>query len=208
MNSGDEGIGGRVFAMDDKFSFLGYYIRFIGVKNNYSSDKIPLNLDGTFKIALPEGEYDIKVYDGDSIVDIDEKSPSLIKNDKIWIDFFNKSYKINGDLNVTELNNRFNQILRSIDYLNDYSRFFNKNEILEYVTRLMEIIKIDENALMQTSIYLDYLNGIVLSEKNDLNFLILLKNVENKINVAKRKNYLMLMIWNWMPLSIQKILID
>lgn len=189
LNCKGNQIRGRVFVMDDKFSFLGYNIEFTNAETDYSSDKIPLNLDGTFKVELPKGDYSINIYCGDAPVRIDEKSPSSISNEEIWIDFFDKSFPLCDDeISVHGLTNRFAEVGKSIDYLKDYGYNFSKKEILNYVGRLMQIVQIDKNALLQTSIYLSYLESIVLCEKNDLDFLILLDNVKNKIRNAKEKN--------------------
>lgn len=181
INSCDGHVDGRIFTPDDKFSFLGYFIEFSN--SNNSSGKVPVNLDGTFDVNIKKGDYDIMVYDGEGIVKIDEKSPKSIKNDEIYIEFIDKSFSNNHSLRVDEIINSYNGLIKKIDYLKDYSFYLNEIDILNYLDRLVDIVQIDKRALLQTSIYTDYLESIVEKNLDYLNFSIILENIENKVKI-------------------------
>ncbi len=181
----DENIGGRVFSIDDKLSFLGYYIEF--ANENYSTGKIPLSIDGNFKVKIKKGEYKINLYKNDSLVELDEKSPDGIKNNEMHIEFFNRSFLISDDTLVREdIINQYDSLVSSIDYLKNHSRSIGSAEILDYVDRLIDLIQIDERGLNLASIFISYLKKIIDEETANLNFLILLKNVENKVSIVKQ----------------------
>ena len=48
------------------------------------------------------------------------------------------------------------------------------------------MVKIDKRAMQLASIYLDYLENMIKREKFNLNFSMLLENVKNKLDIAKR----------------------
>lgn len=179
-------IYGKAYGLDDKLSFLGYSIEF--VNDDYSSQRIPLTLDGEFKITIPNGEYEINIYNEDNRVLIDEKSPNRINDDKFHIRFFNKSFSKFDALTWDELTDSYNGMIKDIDYLNNHFYSFGETEILEYLDRLIDLVQIDKMALIQASIYMKYLKDIVDEQMNNLKFSVLLENIENKMDIVKSNN--------------------
>ena len=183
----DYGYSGRVFNMDDKFSFLGYSIEFVGV-NDDSTFKIPINIDGTFRLAMPHDEYKINIFNEDKLVGLDAKSPSHIKNEDVFIPFFDKTFSgFSCEIDLEGLVYKYVNLVKSIDYLNDYGCLC-EIDVMDYIERLLEISHFDKNAYPQTLAYLDYLEAIVDDAISDLEFLRLLENVEAKIDTAFEKN--------------------
>jgi len=185
LNIQKDYVSGRVFTIDDKYSFLGYYVEFIS--DEYSTGKVPINLDGTFKVLICHGNYEIVIYDHDKKVEIDKKSPILVKQDKMFIKFFDNAFSSGTILSQIDILNKYNFLIKSIDYLNEYSGSIRGIEIIDYIDRLIELVKIDKRAMQLASIYLDYLENIINREKFNLNFSILLENVKNKLYVAERE---------------------
>ena len=185
LNIQKDYVSGRVFTIDDKYSFLGYYVEFIG--DEYSTGKVPINLDGTFKVLIRQGDYEIVIYDHNSKVEIDERSPILVKNDKMFIKFFDNAFSSDG-ANISQMYilDKYSSLIKSIDYLNEYSCSIRGIEIIDYIDRLIELVKIDKRAMQLASIYLDYLENMIKREKFNLNFSMLLENVKNKLDIAKR----------------------
>ena len=185
LNIQKDNVSGRVFTIDDKYSFLGYYVEFIG--DEYSTGKVPINLDGTFKVPIRQGDYEIVIYDHNSKVEIDERSPILVKNDKMFIKFFDNAFSSDG-ANISQMYilDKYSSLIKSIDYLNEYSCSISDIEIIDYIDRLIELVKIDKRAMQLASIYLDYLENMIKREKFNLNFSMLLENVKNKLDIAKR----------------------
>ena len=183
----DYGYSGRVFNMDDKFSFLGYSIEFVGV-NDDSTFKIPINIDGTFRLAMPHDEYKINIFNEDKLVGLDAKSPSHIKNEDVFIPFFDKTFSgFSCEIDLEGLVYKYVNLVKSIDYLNDYGCLC-EIDVMDYIERLLEISHFDKNAYPQTLAYLDYLEAIVDDAISDLEFLRILENVEAKIDTAFEKN--------------------
>lgn len=168
--NGDE-LSGRVFSLEDKFSFLGFGIEFSNPKSNI---KIPLNLDGSFKVDLDDDVYDINVRNRDVLIEIDEKSPSRVVRDEIYIAFFNKYFSFSEGLT-----NEYGDLVDVIEYLNEYE-MFDEWEILNYAERLT---KMGDDSLNQRNIFINHLSDIVSVSMNDLEFSLLLENVQNKINI-------------------------
>ena len=180
FNDYENGLKGKVFCLDSKFSFLGYSIEF--KNDDYPSSKIPLGIDGTFNVNLPCKKFTIKIYDGDVTVPLDEKSPSLIRGKKVYIPYLNNSFHIYDD-NITfnVLFDQYLRVIKDIEWLKDYS--FNINEdVIEYIGRLLEIARNDPISLNLSSIYLNYLNSIIEDFKMDWEYSALMENVENKMN--------------------------
>ena len=75
-------VSGKLFSLDDKDSFLGFGIEFVNQKDNYSTGKLPLSLEGKFSTNLYDGVWNINVYDGDELVEIDIPAAP---NQKLWI---------------------------------------------------------------------------------------------------------------------------
>lgn len=187
VNYTDCGYFGRVFNMDDKFSFLGHYIEFAGEESSF---KIPINIDGTFSLDMPHGEYAIKVYEGNRLVKLDDKSPSIIKNEDLFIPYFNKTFpSFICDVGIEVLVYKYVNLIKSIDNLRDYDCLCDI-DIIDYIEMLLEISHYDKNAYPQALAYLDYLESIVDNATSDLEFLRLLENVEAKIKVADEKDIL------------------
>ena len=187
LNIQKDYVSGRVFTIDDKYSFLGFYIEFIN--DQYSTGKVPINLDGTFNVPISYGDYEIVLYDHNKKVEIDEKSPILVKNDKMFIKFFDNAFSSNCTvMSEMDILDKYGYLLKSIDYLNEYSRSIKGIEIIDYIDRLIELVKIDKRAMMLASIYLDYLEDIINRETFKLNFSMILENVKNKLNIANQEN--------------------
>ena len=181
MNYETDEIKGRVFSGDLKSSFLGYFIEF---KNEDSSFKTPLKIDGTFKLKISAQKYDINIYDKDALVKLDLKSPDYINDGNIHIPYLDGEFDYKNDLDLKQLLNHYSKLLKEIDYLNEYLSF-DESEIQKYIETLLEIAQRDRIALNQAKIYIDYLDEKVNMSKEDLEFSILLENVSNKIEVVK-----------------------
>lgn len=172
-------ISGNVFTSDDKFSFLGYEI---GFENTSGLYKIPLNIDGTFNAPLSFDEYEISVYRGDDRAELDLKSPDYIKNDEILIPYLDSSFSFeNYPSSQTELAASYNDLLKDISHLKQYSYSFDD---FDYLERLVEIAKHDSKAISQAFIYIDYFKKLISNAKKDLEFRKLLENVENKVKIV------------------------
>ncbi|WP_298523313.1 Hsp70 family protein [uncultured Methanobrevibacter sp.] len=186
INYRDYGYSGRAFNLDDKFSFLGYHIEFVNV-NDGESFKTPIGIDGSFRLIMPHGEYEINIYDGQNMVGLDDKSPSVIKNEDIFIPYFTKTFSsFICETDLDGLLYKYVNLVKAMDYLDDYG-FLCKIDIMDYIERLLEISRRDRNAYPQTLIYLDYLEAIVDDATSDLEFQRLLENVEGKISIADEK---------------------
>ena len=177
-------IKGRAFTKDLKSSFLGFSIEF---KSKTDSIKIPLNIDGTFNLALNDLKYDIAFYEGDDLVNLDDKSPDSIESQYIFIPFFKRDFKLKNDLDYYDLSEEYSNLLKEIDCILEYSIFDDKG-LLAYVEKLLEIARRDETALNQAEIYIDYLASLVEDSKRELEFSILLENVSKKIDAIKEKD--------------------
>ena len=176
------GYKGKVFCLDDKFSFLGYSIEF--KNDSYSSGKIPLKLDGRFNLNLPEEKLNICLYREDTDLVLDEKSPDLINGEDIHIPYLNDSFNLVNNLTFKKLFNRYMTLIKDINWLKDYS-YDLENDVVDYLDRLVEIARRDPIALNQCLIYINHLENIVNMLKTDLKYSALLENVENKIKIIK-----------------------
>lgn len=186
IRSLEDAYEGRVFSQDLKFSFLGYDIEFENLKN-HTSQRIPVNIDGTFRAFIEKGEYEIRIYNGDKQIALDKKSPNEIKYDKISIPFFNDEFSTSADnIDLDRLVFKYVNLIKHIDYLRQYS-YIGKIDILDYTQRLIEIAKRDESALNQALIYVNQLEILVDDASDEFEFNSLLENVKNKINVASEK---------------------
>lgn len=187
LSSDGKGYSGCVFNRDDKFSFLGYELE-LKDSDNEISHRIPICIDGKFKAAVAAGRYEIRLYRGDELIELDEKSPDVIDGESIHIPFLAKTFSLlEGDLTTEKLIYKYVNQIKAIDYLNEYA-CIGEIEVLDYIARLVEIAKRDKSAKTQTLIYLDYLENIVDAASDDLEFNILLENVENKLDVAYNRN--------------------
>lgn len=181
----DKGIiKGRAFTKDLKSSFLGFSIEF---KSENDSTKIPLNIDGTFNVALKDSKYEIAVYEDDDLVKLDDKSLDSIENQYIFIPFFKRDFKLKNDLDYYGLSEKYSNLLKEIDCILQYSIFDDKG-LMEYVEKLLEIARRDETALNHAEIYINHLGNLVEDSKRDLEFAALLENVSKKIDVINQDN--------------------
>lgn len=176
-------IKGKTFTKDLKSSFLGFSIEF---KNRNDSIKVPLNIDGTFNVALRDLKYDIAVYNDDNLVKLDDKSPDSIEGQYIFIPFFKRDFKLKNDLDYYVLSEEYSNLLKEIDCIAQYSGFEDKG-LMEYIEKLLEMARRDEIALNQAEIYTDYLSNLVNDAKDELEFSVLLENVSKKIDVINEK---------------------
>ena len=180
FNEQNTGLKGKVFCLDSKFSFLGYSIEF--KNDDCPSSKIPLGIDGTFNIDLPCKKFRIEICKGDVNVSLDEKSPSLIRGKKVYIPYLNNSFHIYaGNLTFNALFDQYLRLIKDMEWLDDYS-FNVKDDVMEYIGRLLEIARNDPISLNLSSIYLNYLENMVEEFKMDLEYSVLMENVENKMN--------------------------
>jgi hypothetical protein len=168
---------GRVFSNDLKSSFLGYSIE-IG------SLRIPLKIDGKFKLKNPPQEYHINIYENDNPLELDAKSPNHVIGEMISVPFLNKQFNINGTSTLKELMKQYSRLLRDIDYLNDYTSI-DECEIQKYIETLLEMGQRDKIALNQAEIYISYLKAIVDEAKYDLEYSVLLENVSRKMKIIE-----------------------
>ena len=171
---------GKVFSKDLKSSFLGYDIEIASIR-------IPLKIDGTFKLKNPPHEYDISIYENDKLQILDAKSPNHVCADKINIPYLNGHFDINGEVNLKEVMSQYSRLLKQIDYLNEYS-MIDECEIQKHIETLLEIAQRDKIALNQAKIYVDYLNDSVDESKKNLEHSMLLENVAGKIEAAKNND--------------------
>ena len=175
-------IKGKVFCSDLKYSFLGYQIEF---KNTEHSIKVPLTIDGAFKVDLPCGNFEIYIHDKNSMYLLDEKSPNKIIKGNIHIPYLNKSFSLDcADIRLKDLFNKHVRLTNEIEFLKGYSYSFDSG-IMEYIGILLEISKRNSIAYNQASIYLDYMDNIVQDKKRDLEFEMLKENVLNKISFVE-----------------------
>lgn len=180
------GFSGRVFNLDKKFSFLGYEIEF--ENDQFSFGKIPLEVDGSFNVNLDiSGSYNINIFDRNgNLVEIDEKSPCLIKEGKFYVRFLDKYYDFNHvNLKYKEVLAKFNSLIRSLDE----NIIINQDNVVEYLEMVVGISRKDYRAIKLATIYFDYLDGIVDMAQNELDFVLLLENIENKVNILERIIY-------------------
>ena len=105
----------------------------------------------------------------------------------MFIKFFDNAFSSDG-ANISQMYilDKYSSLIKSIDYLNEYSCSIRGIEIIDYIDRLIELVKIDKRAMQLASIYLDYLENMIKREKFNLNFSMLLENVKNKLDIAKR----------------------
>ncbi len=171
-------ISGKVISNDLKLSFLGYSIEF---KNEFTSVKLPLNIDGTFKFSLTGSNYDISIYNDDKLIELDEKSATSINYGNIFIPYFNREFNIKSNLNYYDLTDFYSNKIKEIDYLNEYSSF-GQQKLRDYIEILLEIAQRNKIALNQAYIYISYLNSIIADKKRDLEFSIISQNVLGKID--------------------------
>ncbi len=185
ISNGEDSISGRIFALDDKFSFLGYSIEFISPKTGEILSKELLDIDGSFNISLSEKDYVINVYDGNDVVKINEKSPNQIICGKMYIPFLNNNFDY--DLkheSYKKLSKKYFDLLKEIDTLND----FEDEGVLKYLERLFDIAQNDIEPINQIELYLDYIQRILKESIENIEFNYLLENVENKMNFVKEMN--------------------
>ncbi len=186
LNMQNNVVSGRAFASDDKFSFLGFNIEFISSDDN--STKVPLDIDGNFKVSLSEENYSINLCEGDNIIKLDAKSPNQIISGKMYIPFFNETFDMGGyDISYEKISKRYFALLKKIDYL-EKSKEFKQKDILNFIERLLMIAKKDKLAISQASLYLDYMDDVIKELADEFEFLQLLENVENKMDIIKRQN--------------------
>ena len=184
----DDEIHGRVFTLDDKFSFLGFNIEFIDLKTHNSLGKIPINIGGEFKAILGEGDYSIRLYEGNSSITLDEKSPNKVISQKIYIPYLDDVFECDlNDLSYDMLSKKYVSLLNEIDYLKDYG-IFEHDELLEYLERLVEISQFDKKAINQASLYLHYLQIKSDEAMDDIEFSYFADNIKNKIRIVKEDN--------------------
>lgn len=177
-------IKGKVFSKDLKLSFLGYSIEF---KNEFSSVKMPLNIDGTFKFTPTESKYEILIYEKEKLVKLNDMSPVAVNHEKVFIPYFNQEFDLQNDLMYGDLIKDYSELLKEIEYLNNYAHF-GEHEILHYLEILFEIAQRDGIALNHIDIYIRHLSRIVKDAKIDLEFSMLCENVLRKIEIVKENN--------------------
>ena len=183
INKENDLVSGKVFASDRKLSFLGFDIEF---SNENESLKMPLNIDGEFKVKLNDDDYSIKVYKGTDILNLDEKSPDKIIGGEMSIPFFENNFRLEfGEITYKKLFRQYIEVLKRINYLKQ-KEAFEDNDILEYLERMLEIAQKDKRALNQALLYLNYINDASCRSLDDINFSSLLENVMNKIGIAKK----------------------
>lgn len=197
LKSNPTGISGKVFTNDRKFSFLGYRIEFSN--EDYSTSRIPLEVDGCFNIPLDSvGEYDINIYDDNlESVKISDKSPNSIRfiNDnhdfQMNIRFFGEDTLNIAEINQNDVIVKYNYLINELDELGSYYSFteFDIDDVVEYTSILMDILARDIKALDMAILYLNYLNDAVNDIKQEINLAILIENIENKLNIVYEKDY-------------------
>jgi len=176
-------IKGKVFSNDLRLSFLGYSIEF---KNEFTSVMMPLNIDGTFKFTPTGSKFEIFIYEGDKLVEFDNRSPVAINYGKVLIPYFDEEFSIKNDLKYDELISDYSKLLKEIEFLNDYVKF-GEDESLQYLKILFEIAQRDKIALNQIHVYINHLKDIINAAKEELEFSMLCENVLRKIEIVNEK---------------------
>lgn len=178
-------ISGKLFALEEKFSFLGYAVEFINPKNCEIISKTFTDIDGSFNLQLNEKDYIINIYDGDNLLKINEKSPNQIIHGKMHIPFLNSAFDYNlKHESYKKLSKKYFDLLKEIDLLND----FNDEGVLKYLERLFDIAQNDIGQINQIELYLDYIQKILKEKIVNIEFKYLLDNVENKITLVQENN--------------------
>lgn len=184
LNRENSQVIGKVFSNDLKTSFLDYTIEF---KNKEKSLKIPLNIDGTFKVLLDDSKYDISVYNENNLMELDKKSPTSVYSEKIFIPYFNDEFDIINDSIYKVISLEYSRLINELDGINHYLEF-DEDEMLEYIQILLEISRRNQIAVNQAEIYINYLNNLVEDAKKEMEFSILFKNVSKKINFVEENS--------------------
>lgn len=136
------GISGKVFSLDGKFSFLGYSIEAVNVKDNEVVMKQDLDIDGNFKLDIlafeDYNEFLINVYDEKgNLMEIDENSANSISYRKAINPGYNilpSSISLYLDEDSSLVLMEDSDVLINPDfkkkYMRDYTRRFNSTYIL------------------------------------------------------------------------------
>ena len=168
---------GRVFSNDLKSSFLGHEIEI-------ASARMPLGIDGTFRLENPPQEYGISIYENGELLKLDEKSPVRVDGERMHIPYLNRTFSLNCEAVLKELMKKYSKLLKEIEYLREYS-LINECEVQKYIETMLEIAQRDRIALNQAEIYIGHLASIVEKAKADLEYSMLLENVSKKIEAVK-----------------------
>ena len=187
LNEEEDIISGKVFTLDDKFSFLGFSIEFIDDKTN-ESVRASINIDGEFKVTLNQSDYKINIYDGNDIVKLDNKSPNKLVSGKMHIPFFKNEFSLGlMDINPEMISKQYAEVVKQADYLREHDAF-KEDDILVYLEKLFEIAQKDKRFVNQASIYLNYIDNASNEAIVEMEFTDLLENIENKIRFIKRND--------------------
>ena len=185
LDSKNNLIAGKLFSADSKYSYLGHSIEF---ENGTSSIKVPLSIDGEFKVEIPDGKFNINLCHNDSHLTLDVKSPDSVDGENIRIPYLNQSFKFNShDIHLKDLLDRYVGLIKDIEFLKEYSHNFDF-EIIDYIDLLVEISKRNPIAYNQAMIFIDYLENIVGDKKRDLEFTALEDNVLRKMEIVRSDN--------------------
>lgn len=178
-------ISGKVFALEDKFSFLGFSIEFIDDKTN-ESVMVPINIDGEFKVPLNQSDYKINIYEGNDIVKLDNRSPDRLVSGKMHIPFFKNEFSLDlRDFNREMMSKRYAEVSKQADYLKEHDAF-KESEAMDYLEKLFEMAQKDERFVNPAGIYLNYIDNASKEAIAEMEFTGLLENIENKIGFVKR----------------------
>lgn len=176
---------GKVFSIDERFSFLGFEI---GFKSRDNLVKVPLSIDGEFSVELDDNNFNINIYHNDAEINLDIKSPGSARGDTIRIPYLESSFAVDGNaVSLDSLMNRYIRLLKEVEFLKDHSYRID-DDLMKYIDRLIEISKRNPIAFNLTQIYLNHLDYIVNNFKEDLEFSILLENVLRKIRIVKEND--------------------
>ncbi len=198
LKSQKSGIAGKVFADDDKFSFLGYDIEF---SSSADTHRVPVDIDGAFKVDLESrGQYLINIYDNmGNLKKIDVKSPNSIKfitesyDFEMDIGFFDEKYdnKFYGDMEREYIVDAYSELINDLNNLTQFYSFTELNEdyTVDYLSRLVSVLSDDKTAINQAAIYLKYVNSQVNSWKAKLEVDILVDGIENKLGIIDEHDY-------------------
>lgn len=206
LNRDVDGLHGRIFSLDEKFSFLGFSVEFAG-EDGAVFERVDLDINGEFRISslksLVHDVFDasaeesansnrifMAVHDENgSSLEMDEKSPLFIEGDKLFIPFLNRSIKLeyDGEMDYAHLNEEFEGLASDLDYLGDifYPDRIVEDEVLEYIEKLIGLSKYDAGAIALASAYVDYLKDIVFDSKLEIQLSALSQNIQNKLDVLE-----------------------
>lgn len=152
---------GRLFTLNDNYLFLGFSIEF--KNNDFTTGKIPVNTDGSFKTKFElKNEYIVSIYH---------------ENESITLK--NTFESVDDGITFNELNGKYQDFLK-------HNYILKECDLLNYLERLVQISRTDAIAISPANSILTKLSNIITEKENELKFNHLLDNVKSKIVIVKK----------------------